>query len=231
MVDSEKKTIVSVFAHPDDELGAIGTLSNHADRGDEVIMVWTTFGENTTFFPDYTAEEIKREREKHTLEIGKIVGASDTEILGFPDGGVENSNEQRVKLGQLYAKRKPDAVISWGFFNSHSDHKNTGYLAFEALKFARVKNIIKMEPHRKPVVFLSYYESIINLPIKYIDVSETIERVKEATEYYAQIYDWKNFEEWLFTRRRANGMESNCKYAEKFNIRFDFSKPGKYVVS
>ncbi len=52
MADSEKKTIISLFAHPDDELGAIGTLANHAERGDRVIMAWTTCGELTTLpFP------------------------------------------------------------------------------------------------------------------------------------------------------------------------------------
>ena len=230
MVDSEKKTIISIFAHPDDELGAIGTLANHAERGDRIIMAWTTYGELTTLLPDMTPDEIKLERKRHTEEIAKIVGAETSFIFGFGDGKVENSNEQRVEVARFYAKEKPDAVISWGFFNIHSDHKNTGYLAFEAIKFARIKNIVNMEPHRTNVTFLSYYESIVNLPVKYIDITETIEKAKAAIDFYSQIYDWKEADDWFYTRRRNYGMEANCKYAEKFNVRFDFSKPSRYVV-
>ncbi len=36
---------MAVFAHPDDEIGAAGTLALHARRGDEVLQVWMTRGE------------------------------------------------------------------------------------------------------------------------------------------------------------------------------------------
>ena len=81
MTDEEKKTIISLFAHPDDELGAIGTLTNHAERGDEVIMVWTTYGELTTMFPDYSTEEIKKERRKQGREEEPSAGSVDSQSV------------------------------------------------------------------------------------------------------------------------------------------------------
>ena len=42
--------------------------------------------------------------------------------------------------------------------------------------------------------------------------------------------NWKNVEKWVVDRRRARGMESNAQYAEKFNMRFDFNPPTKYII-
>ena len=231
MADSEKKTIISLFAHPDDELGAIGALANHAERGDRVVLAWTTTGELTSLFPDLTVEEVKTERRRHGEEIRKIVGAEKTVFLDLGDGRIENTREQRISVAKMYVEEKPDVVVSWGLFNNHSDHKNTGYLAVEAIKFARVKRIVGTdEPHRENVVLLQYFEEESHHPVKYIDVTDSIEKAKDAANFYAEIYGWKNVEDWVFGRRRSRGMESNTKYAEKFNMRFNFDKPSKYVL-
>ncbi|MEW6420340.1 MAG: PIG-L family deacetylase, partial [Deinococcota bacterium] len=54
--------IMAVFAHPDDEIGCIGTLAKHAARGDEVMLVWTTLGELASQFGDTPHEEVRRVR-------------------------------------------------------------------------------------------------------------------------------------------------------------------------
>lgn len=231
MADSEKKTILSLFAHPDDELGAIGTLANHAERDDRVVLAFTTCGELTTHLKELSPEQTKKERIRHGNEIVKIVAAEKAVFLDFGDGYVENTREFRVEVAKMYVEEKPDAVITWGFHSNHSDHKNTAYLALEAIKFARVNHLVGLEDnHRKNVVFLQYFEKESFQPVKYVDVTDTIEQAKEAVKFYADIYDWKNAEDWVISRRRGVGMESNCKYAEKFNVRFDFSKPSKFLL-
>ncbi len=232
MDESDKKTIIALFAHQDDELGAIGTLKNHVDRGDNVILAWTTNGELTSLFPDdYSVDEVKKERRIHGEEIGKIVGASKTIFLDLGDGYIENTREQRKAVARMYVEEKPNAVISFGIFNNHSDHKNTGIMAYEAIKFARVNRLVEMEEnYRKNIVLYSYFTRESNLPVKYFDVTDSMDTIKEALNYYASIYKWKDAKQWITDRRRAHGMESNCKYAEKFNVRFDESKPDKYIV-
>ncbi|MCG3219274.1 MAG: PIG-L family deacetylase, partial [Candidatus Heimdallarchaeota archaeon] len=42
-MDDKPSTILAIFPHPDDELGCIGTLANHSQRGDKVHMIWTTY--------------------------------------------------------------------------------------------------------------------------------------------------------------------------------------------
>ncbi|MHA2252483.1 MAG: PIG-L deacetylase family protein [Candidatus Kariarchaeaceae archaeon] len=231
MADSEKKTVIALFAHPDDELGAIGTLANHAERGDRVIMAWTTSGELTTHLADLSPEDTKKERVRHGDEIVNIVGGEKAIFLDLGDGYIENTREQRIAVAKMYVEEKPDAVITWGFSSNHSDHKNTGIMALEAIKFARVNHLVGLEEnHRKNVVFLQYYEKESVNPIRYVDVTDTIEQAKAAANFYAEIYDWKNVNEWVVDRRRSRGMEASCKYAEKFNIRFDFTKPSKFVI-
>lgn len=231
MADSEKKTIISLFAHPDDELGAIGTLANHAERGDNVIVAWTTCGELTTLFPDFNEEEVKNERRKHGEEIRKIVGANKSIFLDLGDGQIENTRDQRIAVAKMYVEEKPDVVVTWGLNGNHSDHKNTGALAVEAVKFARINRIMDTkDPHRKNVVLLQFFENESHHPVKYIDVTDTMDQAKAAANFYAEIYDWKNVESWVVDRRRNRGMESNTKYAEKFNIRFSFEKPSKFII-
>ncbi|MHA2090507.1 MAG: PIG-L deacetylase family protein [Candidatus Kariarchaeaceae archaeon] len=231
MADSEKMTIISLFAHPDDELGCIGTLANHAERGDRVLMAWTTCGELTTHLKDLSPEETKKERVRHGDEIVKIVGAEKAIFLDLGDGYIENTREQRIEVAKLYVEEKPDAVITWGYHNNHSDHKNTAHLALEAIKFARVNHLVGLEDnHRKNVVLMQYFEKESADPVRYVDVTDTIEQAKAAAQFYAEIYDWKEVEDWVIGRRRARGMESFCKYAEKFNVRFDFTKPSKFIL-
>lgn len=229
-LNEENKTVISLFAHPDDELGAIGTLANHADRGDNVIMIWTTYGELTTMFPDYSLEEIKKERIKHGEDIAKIVGGR-AEFLDLGDSKVDLSRDHRIQVAKKYIEHRPDLVVTWGLSNMHPDHRNTGQLAIDAIKFARINQITDTDkPHRENVVILQYYESGAPFAVKYIDVTDNMEKVKEASQYYANIYKWKNVKDWVTTRRRALGMESFTSYAEKFNIRFDFTKPSKYAL-
>ncbi|MHA2502006.1 MAG: PIG-L deacetylase family protein [Candidatus Kariarchaeaceae archaeon] len=232
MTEEEQKTVLSLFAHPDDELGAIGTLANHAQRGDRVVMAWTTYGELTTLLPDLNIDEVKKERRRHAEEVAKIVGAEKVVILDLGDSMVQNTRDQRIEVGRLYVQERPDAVITWGMHNAHPDHRYTGELAVDGIKMARINRILGTDkPHRKNVKLLSYYEEGTGFPTKYIELSdESMEAAKNAAQFYADIYKWKDVQSWVVDRRRARGLESNCTYAEKFNVRFEFDKPPSYVV-
>ena len=229
MADSEEKTIISLFAHPDDELGAIGTLANHARRGDRVIVAWTTKGELTTHLKDFSPEEIKKIRVEHGKAVNDIIGGEKAHFFDFGDSRVSNSREQRVEVAKFYAKEKPNAIISWGLFNSHSDHKNTGYLALEAIQAARISAIVGEDPHRKGPLLFQYFEKQNNFPIQFVNVKESFDKIMEVVNYYADVYKWEHAEKWIKSSLNAKGMEANCEYAEKFNIRFKRSKAPEWV--
>ncbi|OLS25443.1 MAG: 1D-myo-inositol 2-acetamido-2-deoxy-alpha-D-glucopyranoside deacetylase, partial [Candidatus Heimdallarchaeota archaeon LC_2] len=46
--ETDKKTVLAIFAHADDELGCVGTLANYADDGHNVYLAFLTKGENST---------------------------------------------------------------------------------------------------------------------------------------------------------------------------------------
>ena len=231
MDDSEPKTIIAIFAHPDDELGAVGTLANHVERGDKVILAWTTKGELTTLFPDNPSEEeVKRMRVQHGEEIRKILGADSIKFFDMGDSLVEYNFQNRVEIAKFYADVKPDAIITWGENNSHSDHRITGDLALLAIQSARIAKVVEKEPHRKNVKFLRYWEKQSLFPTKFIDVTEVMDKVTECGNYYGEIYSWKSVEKWMKNSRISKGMESGVDFAEKFNIRFEFQKPPKYIL-
>ena len=73
--------LMAVFAHPDDELGCIGTLAKHAARGDRVMLVWTTHGELASQFGDAGHEEVRRVRQEHGAWVAGQIGAGDA-VLG-----------------------------------------------------------------------------------------------------------------------------------------------------
>ncbi len=230
MEDSEPKTIIAIFSHPDDELGCVGTLANHVQRGDQVILAWTTHGELTTLLPDMGEEEIRRIRQQHGEEIRKIIGAASIKFFNMGDNLVEMNQKNRLDIAKFYAETKPNAIITWGENNSHSDHRNTGDLALLAIQTARIEKAIGMEPHRKNVKFLRYWEKQSQFPVKHIDVTDVMDTVLECGNYYGEIYNWKSVEKWMRNSRIAKGMESGVEFAEKFNVRFEFAKPSKYIV-
>ena len=66
---------MAVFAHPDDEIGAAGTLALHAQKGDRVMLVWMTRGELASQFGDTPEEEVARVREGHGAYVAGLIGA------------------------------------------------------------------------------------------------------------------------------------------------------------
>jgi len=148
-------------------------------------------------------------RKRHGEEITKIVDAEKAVFLDLGDSKVENTRQQRLQVAQFYVEERPDAVITWGLNNSHPDHRYTGYLALDAIKFARINKLVDADkPHRKNVKLLHYYETQSSLPTKYVDLTESsMEKAKLCADFYADIYEWKNVEAWTIDRRRAYGLE------------------------
>ncbi|MDX1568036.1 MAG: PIG-L family deacetylase, partial [Longimicrobiales bacterium] len=59
-----RQTLLVVLAHPDDEVGAAGTILRQRERGDRVVVLWLTRGEMTEAFGPVPAEKVARRRER-----------------------------------------------------------------------------------------------------------------------------------------------------------------------
>ncbi len=91
---TEKKTILAVLAHPDDEsFGMGGTLALYASRGVEVHLVCATRGEVGEVSPDLLKgfESIAELRESELRCAAGILGLTTVHFLDYRDSGMPGS--------------------------------------------------------------------------------------------------------------------------------------------
>src|SRR5262249_15488009 len=89
------QTILAVFAHPDDELSAGGTLARYAASGAHVTLVCVTRGEAGEISDPglATRETLAEVRTQELLTAAKALGLSDVRFLGFRDSGMVGTPE------------------------------------------------------------------------------------------------------------------------------------------
>ncbi len=98
---TEKKTILAVLAHPDDEsFGMGGTLALYASRGVEVHLVCATRGEVGEVSPDLLKgfESIAKLRESELRCAAGVLGLSAVHFLDYRDSGMPGSPDNTHPL-------------------------------------------------------------------------------------------------------------------------------------
>jgi LmbE family N-acetylglucosaminyl deacetylase len=228
--------IMAVFAHPDDEIGCAATLAKHAARGDEITLVWTTYGENASHFEGVEHAEVKRVREGHGREVAAMLGARH-HFFDLGDTRLEGSRREAIELARLYTDLQPDAVITWDDFNPHPDHRATAKIAYDAITLARIPKVMRegeghegRAAHRKPVSFYQYAAPESGRPVVHIEVNDTAELGARVLEYYGKFYGWEFTPEQFLGGRAALGRAVGVKYAEKFTLRRAHHPALEYLV-
>lgn len=230
---SDKETILAIFAHPDDELTVVGTLVNHAERGDRTMLAWLTFGEAATTI-EGSPEEKARIREQHTKKVGALLGA-ETRILEFRDSHVPHTVESARSIADLIREVKPTAVITWNIFwqpgAGHPDHRNTAYNVIDAISYARFPlEGSKFPPHRERVGIYLIRNPESSSPVQYVDIEGREETIREFINIYCELYGEWPVEQFALSLARQNGMEAGCNLAEAYNVIQRRSGPAKYLV-
>src|SRR2546429_7539248 len=118
--------ILAIAAHRDDvEQTCGGTLLKMAQRGYRTGILDLTHGEMGT---RGTADERARE----ATEAAKILRVSWRHALDIPDGRVENTWENRLKVARVIREQRPRVVILPYWEGRHPDHYTTSKLGYEA---------------------------------------------------------------------------------------------------
>ncbi len=230
--------LLAVLAHPDDELGCVGTLAKHAARGDAVKLVWTTHGELASQFVEESEEEVRRVRQEHGAWVAQKLGAS-YQFFDMGDSRLTGSRAEALELARLYAEFRPDAVVTWSDDHPHPDHRMTAKIAFDAITLARIPKILneglgddaQLGAHRKSVRFYQYlsFASPTRYPTVHVDTSEHISVALDVFRLYRDFYGWTLTAE-QFERSRANrGREVGVAYAEVFEVRGRYAPPLDYL--
>lgn len=133
--------ILAIAAHRDDvEQTCGGTLLKMAQRGHRTGILDLTQGEMGT---RGTAEGRARE----AAEAARILQVSWRQALDIPDGRVENTWENRLKVARVIREQRPSVVILPYWQGRHPDHYTTSVLGYEACFLA---GLAKLDVARAP---------------------------------------------------------------------------------
>ncbi|MDM7323775.1 MAG: PIG-L deacetylase family protein [Thermus sp.] len=205
---------MAVFAHPDDEIGCLGTLALHARRGDRVLLVWMTRGELASQFGDMDDTQVARVREAHGAHVARVLGA-DYRFLPFRDTFLTGGREEALAVARLMAEFQPDAVITWDPVDIHPDHRATHQAVLSALKLCRIPKLVG-EAHRGPIRLYHYPRKEVSRPWLYVDTTATMEVAETVFSFYHGFYHWPFTLEEFRAHRRLLGREAGVPFAEAF---------------
>jgi LmbE family N-acetylglucosaminyl deacetylase len=127
------RTILGVFAHPDDEsMGPGATLAKYARLGHRVAVVTATEGGAGRLFrerpPDEAGRaELRRIRREETRRAAEILGAEHLGFLGWEDGRLRERDvlEMEEAVVGWLRRVRPDVVITFhpSGISYHPDHR------------------------------------------------------------------------------------------------------------
>jgi LmbE family N-acetylglucosaminyl deacetylase len=125
---AELGTILSIWAHPDDEtFQAGGIMAAASANGQRVVCVSATAGEHGTDDPvTWPPERLGRVRRMEAAASMAVLGVTDHRFLGLEDGtlaGLEAA-EHVERVAELLDEVRPDTILTFGPDGStfHTDH-------------------------------------------------------------------------------------------------------------
>jgi bacillithiol biosynthesis deacetylase BshB1 len=213
--------ILAIAAHRDDvEQTCGGTLLKMADLGHSTGILDLTKGELGT---RGTAKDRAREAEA----AAQILKVSWRQALDIPDGRVENTWENRLKVARVIREQQPRVVILPYWKGRHPDHYTCSTLGYEACFLAGLAKLdLEGKPHRPfKIVYATLYYDI--RPTFVVDITEQFEgRMQSLLAYKSQFTDQEagrsDFPPQAEIRERVvamasyYGMLAGVRYAEPF---------------
>lgn len=113
------RTILAVFAHPDDEaLACGGTIARAVDAGARVVLLCASRGEkgsisDPALVPD---GDLGRVRARELRDAAAVLGIAEVTILDHPDGDLRWADVpmMHAEILMMIERHHPDAVITFG---------------------------------------------------------------------------------------------------------------------
>lgn len=122
----KRRTLVGVWAHPDDEAYlSAGLMAEFRRNGDRVVVVTATLGEHGTSDPDaWPPARLAIHREGELRAALAAVDVHELRLLGYEDGDCARHNGTYVVAEHL-AELEPDLVVTFGpdGMTGHRDHR------------------------------------------------------------------------------------------------------------
>lgn len=226
LVEVKPERVLAVYAHPDDpEVSCAGTLARWAREGAVVHLVICTKGEKGATDPGVDAVELAAVRAEEVRAACSVMGLARVEMLGHPDGEVENDVALREQLVTLIREVRPEAVVcpdpTAVFFGSgyvnHHDHRSVGWATLDACAPAASSPLYFPSagpPHQVGSVFLS---GTLEADV-WVDIGSVLDvKVAALACHRTQVGDDAALVGELVRRRAEEaGRSAGVRYAEGF---------------
>ena len=213
--------VLAIAAHRDDvEQTCGGTLLRMAARGLRTAILDLTRGEAGT---RGSAEDRARE----AADAAKLLGVTWRKALDMPDGAIENTLENRMKIARVLREIRPRVVILPYWQARHPDHAIVATLGYDACFLAGLAKIdTGAAPHRPfKIVYASLYADV--RPSFVVDITPFIEQRHAALMAYQSQYANQQtgnalfvpedeIRERTFAEARHYGLLAGVKYGEPF---------------
>jgi bacillithiol biosynthesis deacetylase BshB1 len=217
--------ILAIAAHRDDvEQTCGGTLLVQQALGFRTGILDLTQGESGT---RGTADE----REAEAMAAASILKVGHREALDLPDGNVQNTLENRLKIAAVLRRLRPRVVILPYWQGRHPDHYTSATLGYEACFVAGLSKVVVpgsegLAPHRPyKILYASLYADV--RPSFVVDITPHMETRLAALLAYRSQYGAQpdgaslfvpeeEIRERTFASARHYGLLAGVRYAEPF---------------
>ncbi|MDE3188213.1 MAG: bacillithiol biosynthesis deacetylase BshB1 [Acidobacteriota bacterium] len=213
--------VLAIAAHRDDvEQTCGGTLLRMAARGLRTAILDLTQGEAGT-------RGSADERANEAAEAARLLGVGWREALDLPDGAVENTFENRMKIVRVLRAVRPRVVILPYWQARHPDHATAATLGYEACFLSGLAKVDSGLPPHRPfkIVYASLYADV--RPSFIVDITPFIEQRHAALMAYRSQYASQatgsglfvppeEIRERTFAEARHYGLLAGVRYGEPF---------------
>jgi bacillithiol biosynthesis deacetylase BshB1 len=219
--DLPPSDVLAIAAHRDDvEQTCGGTLLRMAARGLHTAILDLTQGEAGT-------RGSAAERGREAAEAARMLGVAWRRALDLPDGAIENSLENRIKIVRVLRRLRPRVVILPYWQARHPDHATASILGAEACFLSGLAKIDTGSPPHRPfkIVYASLYADV--RPSFIVDITPFIEQRHQALMAYQSQYanqaagigifvPEEEIRERTFAEARHYGLLAGVRYGEPF---------------
>lgn len=219
--------ILALAAHRDDvEQTCAGTLLKMAERGYRTGILDLTQGEMGT-------RGSAQERAREAAQAANILKVAWRRALDIPDGRVENTWENRLKVVRILREQRPRVLILPYWLGRHPDHYTASILGYESAFLSGLAKLGLVEPaasqnapHRPfKIIYASLYHDV--RPSFIVDITDQFEtRFESLMAYKSQFADQesgsgifpahKEIRARVESMARHYGMMAGVSYGEPF---------------
>lgn len=215
-------------AHADDvELSCSGTIIKLGALGYKTGVVALTRGETAT-------RGSARIRAREFAQSAKIMGLAYHKMLDIPDGWVELTRENKLKLIREIRAHRPRIVLAPYWVSRHPDHENTSHLVRIAAYLSGLKKLKTGQRPYRPFRVIYYQTRFEFKPSFIVDISDChAKKMKSILSYKSQfrhkdspgrgedetLLSRPGFLDRIIARDKQYGTYIGAKYGEPFLVR------------